>query len=159
MPRKPSPALTDAEAQVMATLWRLRSASVGDVVSAINETRAVTYSTVQTILRILETKGYVTHDKVARAFVYRPVVDERQARRRALRHLVTRLFDGSPSLLVLNVLEDEEVRQAIKDYSNWPTVQQLYVNGEFVGGSDIMGELYESGELQKLIPETARQAA
>ena len=61
----------------------------------------------QTILRILEEKGYVTHDKVARAFVYRPVVDERQARRRAVRHLMRRLFNGSPSLLVLNVLDDD----------------------------------------------------
>jgi BlaI family transcriptional regulator, penicillinase repressor len=109
MARKQSPALTDAEAAVMAVLWRLHRASVGDVVAAMNETRAVTYSTVQTILRILETKGYVTHDKISRAFVYEPVVDERQARRRALRHLVSRLFEGSPSLLVLNVLEDEEI--------------------------------------------------
>ena len=110
MARKQSPALTDAEAAVMAVLWRLHRASVSDVVSAMNETRAVTNSTVQTILRILETKGYVTHDKVARAFVYEPLVDERQARRRALRHLVSRLFEGSPSLLVLNVLEDEEIK-------------------------------------------------
>jgi len=109
MARKQSPALTDAESQVMAVLWRSRQASVGEVVNTLNEKRAVTYSTVQTILRILETKGYVTHDKVARAFVYRPVVDERQARRRALRHLVSRLFEGSPTLLVLNVLEDEEI--------------------------------------------------
>jgi predicted transcriptional regulator len=109
MARKPSPALTDVEAQVMAVLWRLNSASVGEVVAVINESRAVTYSTVQTILRILEAKGYVAHDKVARAFVYRAVVDERQARRRALRHLVSRLFEGSPSLLVLNVLEDEDI--------------------------------------------------
>jgi len=115
MARKKSPALTDAEAQVMAVLWRLHSASVGDVVNAINETRAVTYSTVQTILRILETKGYVTHKKVARAFVYRPVIDEHQARRLALRHLVSRLFEGSPSLLVLNVLEDEEIEPAERE--------------------------------------------
>ena len=115
MPRKQSPALTDAEAQVMAVLWRLRKASVGDVVTAMNETRPVTYSTVQTILRILETKGYVTHGKVARAFVYEPVVDEQQARRRALRHLVSRLFEGSPSLLVLNVLEDEEIHPAERE--------------------------------------------
>ena len=115
MPRKQSPALTDAEAQVMAVLWRLRKASVGDVVTAMKEARPVTYSTVQTILRILETKGYVTHGKVARAFVYEPVVDERQARRRALRHLVSRLFEGSPSLLVLNVLEDEEIHPAERE--------------------------------------------
>ena len=87
MARKPSAALTDAESDVMSALWRLRRASVNDVVTALNETRAVTYSTVQTMLRILETKGYVTHEKIARAFVYEPVIDERQARRRALRHL------------------------------------------------------------------------
>ena len=115
MARKQSPALTDAEAEVMAVLWRLQRASVSDVVTAMNETRAVSYSTVQTILRILETKQYVIHDKVARAFVYAPVVDERQARRRALHHLVRRLFDGSPSLLVLNVLEDEELDPAERE--------------------------------------------
>lgn len=116
MPRKQSPALTDAESEVMAVLWRVRRASVGDVVAALNRTRAVSYSTVQTILRILETKRYVTHDKVARAFVYEPVVDERQARRRALRHLVRRLFEGSPSLLVLNVLEDDELDPAEREH-------------------------------------------
>ena len=115
MARKQSPALTDVEAQVMNVLWRLRRATVSDVVAAMAKTRAVNYSTIQTILRILETKGYATHDKVARAFVYEPAVDERQARRRALRHLVTRLFEGSPSLLVLNVLEDEEIAPAERE--------------------------------------------
>jgi predicted transcriptional regulator len=112
MARKRSPALTDAEVRVMTVLWRLQTATVGDVVQALGEKRPVNYSTVQTMLRILETKGYVAHDKVARAFVYRPLVDERQARRRALRHLVSRFFDGSPSLLVLNVLEDEGIDPA-----------------------------------------------
>ena len=93
----------------MSVLWRASQASVSEVMTALSETRAVSYSTVQTILRILETKGYVAHVKVARAFVYRPVVDERQARRRALRHLVGRLFEGSPALLVLNILEDDEI--------------------------------------------------
>ena len=109
MPRKPSPALTDAEARVMAVLWQLETATVGDVVGTMTRRQPVSYSTVQTILRILEDKGYVAHDKVARAFIYRPIVDERQARRRALRHLASRLFDGSPSLLVMNVLDDEEM--------------------------------------------------
>jgi len=50
-----------------------------------------------------------------------------------------------------NVLEDEAVRQGIKDYAQWPTIPQLYVNGEFVGGSDIMMEMYQSGELQQVL--------
>ncbi len=56
----------------------------------------------------------------------------------------------------VNVLEDPSLREGIKQYSNWPTIPQLYVNGEFVGGSDIMREMYESGELQKVL---AKQAA
>jgi BlaI family transcriptional regulator, penicillinase repressor len=112
MARTPSPALTDAEARVMTVLWRSQTATVADVVAALGPKRRVSYSTVQTILRILETKGYVAHEKIARAFIYRPVVDARQARRRALRHLVGRLFDNSPSLLVLNVLDDEELDPA-----------------------------------------------
>ena len=112
MARKRSPALTDAEARVMAVLWDRQEATVANVVSALARKRAVTYSTVQTMLRILEVKGYVTHEKVARAFVYRPVVDQRQARRLALRHLLSRLFNDSPSLLVLNVLEDEDMDPA-----------------------------------------------
>jgi len=115
MARKPSAGLTDAESEVMAILWRLHPASVSDVLTAMNERRAVTYSTVQTMLRILETKGYVTHEKVARAFIYKPAIDEREARLRALRHLVRRLFNGSPSLLVLNVLEDQELDPAERE--------------------------------------------
>ena len=57
----------------------------------------------------------------------------------------------------VNVLADAEVRQGIKEYANWPTIPQLYVNGEFVGGSDIMREMYNSGELQKLL-EGLKQA-
>ena len=55
------------------------------------------------------------------------------------------------ALTTVNVLEDEAVRQGIKDYSNWPTIPQLYVKGEFIGGSDIMMEMYESGELQQVL--------
>jgi monothiol glutaredoxin len=51
----------------------------------------------------------------------------------------------------VNVLEDDAIRQGIKDYSNWPTIPQLYVKGEFIGGSDIMMEMYESGELKQVI--------
>jgi monothiol glutaredoxin len=58
---------------------------------------------------------------------------------------------GVDDLASVNVLDDEAVRQGIKAYANWPTIPQLYVNGEFVGGSDIMMEMYEAGELQTLL--------
>lgn len=58
---------------------------------------------------------------------------------------------GVSQITAVNVLEDPAIRQGIKDYSNWPTIPQLYINGEFVGGSDIMMEMYESGELKKLL--------
>lgn len=109
MPRPRSPTLTDAEARVMSVLWQKQRATVGDVVASVKKKRPVSYSTVQTILRILEEKGYVAHEKVSRAFVYRARVGERQARRRALRHMMARLFEGSPSLLVLNVLQDDQI--------------------------------------------------
>ena len=58
---------------------------------------------------------------------------------------------GITDMVTVNVLEDDDVRQAIKDFSNWPTVPQLYIRGEFVGGSDIVYEMYQSGELQKMV--------
>jgi monothiol glutaredoxin len=63
---------------------------------------------------------------------------------------------GVQQLHTVNVLADPEIRQGIKEYANWPTIPQLYVNGEFVGGSDIMREMYQSGELQKLLTETQK---
>lgn len=111
MSRPRSPTLTDAEARLMTVLWERQRATVAEVVAALGK-RTASYSTVQTLLRILETKGYIAHEKSGRAFVYRPVVDQKQARRRALSHLVSRLFNNSPSLLVTNVLEDEQIDPA-----------------------------------------------
>ena len=62
---------------------------------------------------------------------------------------------GVTEYFSVNVLADEEIRQGIKEYANWPTIPQLYVKGEFVGGSDIMREMYESGELQQLLSKQA----
>jgi BlaI family penicillinase repressor len=103
----------------MHVLWARQQATVADVAARLRSH----YSTVQTMLRILENKGYVTHEKAGRAFTYRPLIDQTQARRRALSHLVSGLFNNSPSLLVLNVLEDERIdpveldrlRQLIRD--------------------------------------------
>ncbi len=58
---------------------------------------------------------------------------------------------GAEDVATVNVLADPEIRQGIKDFSSWPTIPQLYVNGEFVGGADIMREMYQNGELHKLL--------
>ena len=62
---------------------------------------------------------------------------------------------GAADVKTVNVLEDDEVRQGIKEYANWPTIPQLYVNGEFIGGSDIMMEMYQAGELQQALAVNA----
>jgi monothiol glutaredoxin len=65
---------------------------------------------------------------------------------------------GVTSFFTVNVLENPDIREGIKAYANWPTIPQLYVNGEFVGGSDIVKEMYQSGELQKLLEGLRQQA-
>ncbi len=60
-------------------------------------------------------------------------------------------MSGVSEVTTVNVLEDAEVRQGIKEFANWPTIPQLYVNGEFIGGTDIMSEMYQSGELQQVL--------
>ena len=65
---------------------------------------------------------------------------------------------GVQDFFSVNVLAEPEIRQGIKEYANWPTIPQLYVNGEFVGGSDIVREMYESGELQKLLQGITQKA-
>lgn len=60
---------------------------------------------------------------------------------------------GVKNLVTVNVLEDEEVRQGIKEFANWPTIPQLYIKGQFIGGSDILQEMYASGELQDLLKQ------
>ena len=65
---------------------------------------------------------------------------------------------GVSQFFSVNVLADQAIRQGIKEFANWPTIPQLYVNGEFVGGSDIMREMYQSGELQKLLEGLRQQA-
>ena len=59
----------------------------------------------------------------------------------------------------INIMQDPEMRQGIKDYTNWPTIPQLYIKGEFIGGADIVREMYQSGELQKLLTDKGLMAA
>jgi monothiol glutaredoxin len=65
---------------------------------------------------------------------------------------------GVRDFVSVNVLADQDIRQGIKAYANWPTIPQLYVNGEFVGGSDILREMYQSGELQKILEGVQQKA-
>ncbi|HEX6976007.1 MAG TPA: BlaI/MecI/CopY family transcriptional regulator [Vicinamibacterales bacterium] len=116
MPRPPSHGLTDAELRVMNVLWDRGRASVGEVVDGIEASAKPAYNTVLTTLRILERKGYVTHEKDGRAFTYLPLVDRGQERRRAVSHILRRLFNDSPALLVQDLLGHERVdRGEIRD--------------------------------------------
>ena len=109
MARKKSPTLTEAELRLMEVVWERGEATVADVVAAGAEREPLAYSTVLTTMRILEQKGYLAHRQEGRAFVYRPVVDRGQARRSAVRHLLSSFFDGSPEMLVLNVIDEERI--------------------------------------------------
>ncbi len=93
----------------MDILWDRGRATVGEVVDAVPGGRPLAYNTVLTLLRIMEQKGYLRHEKKGRAFVYVPIVDRERARRHAVKHLLARFFQDSPGLLALNILEHERV--------------------------------------------------
>jgi predicted transcriptional regulator len=109
MPRPKSLTMTDGELRLMRVLWEKGQATVGEVVEALNSRPTPAYNTVLTLLRIMEKKGYVSHRKDGRAFVFVPTVDRAKASRNALQTLVNRFFEGSPRLLILNLLEDSQL--------------------------------------------------
>ncbi len=109
MARKKSTTLTDGELRLMRVLWTKARATVSEVVEVLPSGRRPAYNTVLTLLRILEQKGYVRHEKPGRAFIYYPIIDRNRARRSAVKRLVSQLFDDSPGLLLMNVLEHDEV--------------------------------------------------
>ncbi len=109
MPRAKSPGLTDAELRLMEVVWKKGAATVAEVVESVTSDPQLAYSTVLTTLRILENKGYLVHSKQGRAFTYKPAVERDAARDNALRHLLRRFFDGSPELLLLNLLKSEKI--------------------------------------------------
>jgi predicted transcriptional regulator len=111
MARRKSPTLTEVELELMDVLWAKGSATVGEIVEALPDER-LAYSSVLTMMRILEQKGYVGHEKESRAFIYRPLVNRQQAQQNVLGYLLKRFFNNSPELLVVNLLEHEEVGAA-----------------------------------------------
>lgn len=112
MARQKSASLTDAELRLMEVLWTRGSATVSDVMDGLPKRVPLAYSTVLTTLRILEVKGYLTHTKEGRAFVYRPAIGRDQVREKAVTHLIRRFFEGSPELLMLNLVEGRKVAPA-----------------------------------------------
>ena len=115
MARPKSPTLTEAELRLMDVLWKKETATVSDVVAALPGAAPLAYSTVLTTLRILERKGYVSHQKEGRAYVYAPVVGREEARRNVVRYMMSRFFNNSPEALMLNILENEAVDGDVLD--------------------------------------------
>ncbi len=109
MARSKSATLTEAELRIMNVLWERRSATVHEVLEALPAKPALAYNSVLTIIRILEKKGYVKHEKDKRAHVYLPLVDRKDATRFEVRHLVSRFFGNSNEQLLLNVLEETSI--------------------------------------------------
>ncbi|MGP0070161.1 MAG: BlaI/MecI/CopY family transcriptional regulator [Isosphaeraceae bacterium] len=107
MARPASETLTGREAQVMDALWRLGEATAEQVREALPQ--SLHDSTVRTLLRVLESKGYLCHEARGKSFVYRAVIGRQKAQRHALRDLLGRLFGGSAEDLVLRLIEDETI--------------------------------------------------
>lgn len=112
MARRKSPTLTEVELELMDILWQKGSATVGEMVEALPTDRPLAYSSVLTMMRILEQKGYVEHEKESRAYIYRPLIDRREAQKSVISYLLKRFFNDSPELLVVNLLEHEEIGAA-----------------------------------------------
>lgn len=111
MSRRRSVSLTDGELRIMRALWELQRATVAEIIAAMQQHSASVpaYNSVLTILGILERKGYVKHHRDGRAFLFEPTVDRTVARKSALANLVNKFFDGSPSLLVLDLFGQDGI--------------------------------------------------
>ena len=109
MARKKSSNLTDAELRLMQVVWEKGKATVAEVVEGLPTNVPLTYSTVLTTLRILESKGYLQHTKEGRSFIYHPLVKREQARENTLTHLLRRFFEDSPELLMVNLMKRGDI--------------------------------------------------
>jgi predicted transcriptional regulator len=109
MPPRKSITLTEAELRLMKLLWARGDSAVGDLVAAIPDGEALAYTSVLTTVRILERKGYVRHRQEGRAFIYSPCVEEHEASRSEIRHMMQRFFGNSRERLLLSLLGDDEI--------------------------------------------------
>ncbi|HUD47717.1 MAG TPA: BlaI/MecI/CopY family transcriptional regulator [Candidatus Baltobacteraceae bacterium] len=123
MPRKKATMLTNAEHRIMEVIWARGSATVAEVVEALEGKDA--YTTILTLIRILKAKGYLTCRKEGRAHVFTPSVDRNTVARKAAHQLLSKFFAGSPSELVLSFLRDEELTPEELDQ-----IKEIILNSE-----------------------------
>jgi len=109
MARPKSSILTESELRLMHVIWSKGSATVKDVVDALTNEHALAYTTVMTTLQTLTNKGFLRHEKQGRAFVYHPLVSQEETQRNAIDYIMSRFFNNSPELLMLNLLEHDDV--------------------------------------------------
>jgi len=109
MPPKKSITLTEAELRLMKVLWERGESAVADLVAAVSDERPLAYTSVLTTVRILENKGYVRHRQEGRAFLYSPCIDEFEASKSEVRHVLQRFFGNSRERLLLSLLGDDEI--------------------------------------------------
>ena len=111
MPRKRSETLTEGEQRLMEVIWKHGSATVAEVLEALPERDRPAFNTVQTMLRIMEKKGYLRHEERGRAFIYHAKVERDDAARAAVQSVVKRFFNNSAGLLAVRLLENEELSE------------------------------------------------
>jgi predicted transcriptional regulator len=109
MPPKRSITLTQAELRLMKILWDRGESTVAEMVATIPDDEALAYTSVLTTIRILETKGFVKHRPEGRAFLYKSCIDEVEASRSEVRHVLQRFFGNSRERLLLSLLGDDEI--------------------------------------------------
>ena len=121
MPRKNAPVLTQRELEIMKVVWEMGKATVAEVRTALFPGAKLAYTTVLTLMRILEQKGFLQHETKGRAYLYRPRISQKKVKRLMVRDLVERAFDGSAELLLVSLIENgnllpedlERIRKAI----------------------------------------------
>ena len=108
-PKKPAKPLTPTELEMMNVIWRMGPCTVNQIVEALREQRELAYTSVSTIVRILEQKGFVSSTREGRGHVYAPLVSKQDYQAQTINRVVSNVFDGAPSLLVQRLLDSENL--------------------------------------------------
>ncbi|MDF1545189.1 MAG: BlaI/MecI/CopY family transcriptional regulator [bacterium] len=109
MARQQTPTLTETELRLMEVIWRKGEATVHQILEELPQKSAPAYNSVLTIVRIMEQKGYLTHIKNGRSYVYRPAIERSDVSRKAIRKVAKNFFNDSPQQLLLNIIKSEKL--------------------------------------------------